>query len=626
MTYPLSADAYDIISLVGRGATARVYKGTCIPLGTEVALKIINLDQVNMSLEQFQREISIMRKSNHENVTKLHASFVSGNCLWLVLGYYPYGSVSDCMQSVKQKIPFWHTNEKILVNILYQSLSALIYFHENDQIHRDVKAGNLLINLQGEVVMADFGVSSEAPLIRGASVTRKTFVGTPCWMAPEVITMKGYKKSADIWSLGITALEIAFGAPPYAQYPPMKVMALTLKVDPPVVDMCGKNGLSQEYKDFVTLCLRKKADQRPTAAQLISHPLFAGIPSVTAAAEVVREGLQSIGVSVLTEHPANYDRDTCVFQVNGDDKAEGSEWDFPTIANTLHDELDPGVEPWRRALYQNHIICMSGYVKGSIAMTDTRHTAYQGTIAGTTERVTIHELELDPVNYAEPFLTDDATAAALSLSNDGLLPCREIWENGINKVFWVTESQHCGTLHQMIENSGPLSESEVRAKGVKLGEGLRTLHKMGILHRRVIPFYVHSMGNTDLRLGCVMSMLLPPKGKISMKTLDPPQSVEVYLAPEQFDDDFDFRVDIYSFALLLLEMLTGRVPYLEAKNPVKLVQLKCKGTPPASLTSIQDSPFYPLIQQCLQPEPEERPTMEEVLAHPCWLSSADAGA
>ncbi|KAJ9443669.1 Serine/threonine-protein kinase fray2 [Diplonema papillatum] len=762
MAFPLAASAYELSSQVGKGATATVYRGRCVPLDKVVAVKIIDLDTTSMTIEQFQRETSIMTRSNHHNVLQLHASFVHDNGLWLVLEFFPFGSLADVISASPAFNDGFRDFEPFLTHVLYQAVRALVYFHDNEQMHRDVKAANLLVDEDGTIAMADFGVSAEAPVCRG-SISRKTFVGTPCWMAPEVLTMRGYRKSADIWSLGITALELAFGSPPYAHHPPMKVMALTLRGDPPSVDKCGTNALSPGFKDFVQLCLCKDPSARPTAATLLGHAFFEKVASDEAATLGVREWIQSHEVPRLKEYPvkgaavkytaeykiANAVADAPAHRRNGGArhhtpepaprpaagaavKEDGGQagcsvisWDFPASQSSFggfsgapaqgagapqgeyagnfagadllfartseerdcssaekfvaadpnttaglhrrqqqnlqqqlqqplqlrprgegsegngdlsarhphspiiapadaYDESDGEAKAqqqnhqahtWRTECQLTHRHCMKGYDKGDVMETHTRLTTYSAIIRATKERVALHEVEIDSGLYVEPILNEDMVETVLSISHDGLLSCREVWENGTDACYWVTESKEFGSLQTSLSVTGALDAPTVRKLSKPLAEGLNLLHGLGLMHRRVIPYCVYHTRLGNVKLGGVMAALFPPSGKISMKTVDPPSGVEAYLAPEQYEDDFDHKVDVYAFGLLLLEMLTAKQPYLEARNPMKLVLLKTKGTMPASLSLVTDTAFKDLITSCLSPAPLDRPTMAEVLEH-----------
>merc|ERR1712137_204426 len=229
--FPSTADAYELRHPIGKGATANVWHAYCVPQQKEVAIKIIDLENCPSNLDDIRKEIQLMRLCSHPNLVSYRSSFINEHSLWLVMDYLSGGSVFDIMQ---HSFPNGITDEVLIATILREALKGIEYLHSTGRIHRDVKAANLLVHEDGNIKVGDFGVSAwlvEAGMMRTG---RQTFVGTPCWMAPEVMEQtQGYDYKADIWSLGITALELAKGQAPLAQYPPMKVLLLTLQNPPP---------------------------------------------------------------------------------------------------------------------------------------------------------------------------------------------------------------------------------------------------------------------------------------------------------------------------------------------------------------------------------------------------------
>ncbi|KAG2499215.1 hypothetical protein HYH03_002795 [Edaphochlamys debaryana] len=272
--WPTDASQYQILDDCGRGVSATVHRARCLPNGAECAVKLMNLESMNCDLDEIIHEAQTMRMYNHPNILPLYCSFVHGQELWMVMPFVSGGSVLHIM---KYGYPEG-LDEVIIATIGREVLKGLDYVHKNGSIHRDVKAGNILVDGEGNVKLGDFGVA--ASLERGGSwghdkQARMTFVGTPCWMAPEVMEQTvGYDFSADIWSFGITLLEMCHGHAPFAKFPPMKVLLMTLQNPAPTLEDKGKRHFSKALKDLVTRCLQKERDKRPTAAQLLEHKFF----------------------------------------------------------------------------------------------------------------------------------------------------------------------------------------------------------------------------------------------------------------------------------------------------------------------------------------------------------------
>ena len=211
---------------------------------------------------------------NHPNVVKILCSFVERQELWIIMPLLQAGS---CAAIMKQIAPKGFKDDALLATILYNTLCGLAYLHKDGRIHRDVKAGNILIGGQGDVQLADFGVAGTLMENGDRKKHRQTFTGTPCWMAPEVMEQaSGYDEKADIWSFGITALELAYGYAPYARYQPMKVMLLTLQEDPPTAELYNDKSYSfnKHFHSMVGKCLKKDSTRRPSARKLMEHKFF----------------------------------------------------------------------------------------------------------------------------------------------------------------------------------------------------------------------------------------------------------------------------------------------------------------------------------------------------------------
>ncbi|KOM27221.1 hypothetical protein LR48_Vigan406s003100 [Vigna angularis] len=269
--YPIGAEHYLLYEEIGQGVSASVHRALCVPFNEVVAIKILDFERDNCDLNNVSREAQTMILVDHPNVLKSHCSFVSEHNLWVVM---PYMSGGSCLHILKAAHPDGF-EEVVIATVLKEVLKGLEYLHHHGHIHRDVKAGNILIDSRGAVKLGDFGVSACLFDSGDRQRTRNTFVGTPCWMAPEVMEqLHGYNFKADIWSFGITALELAHGHAPFSKYPPMKVLLMTLQNAPPSLDYERDKKFSKSFKQMIASCLVKDPSKRPSASKLLKHSFF----------------------------------------------------------------------------------------------------------------------------------------------------------------------------------------------------------------------------------------------------------------------------------------------------------------------------------------------------------------
>uniref|UniRef100_A0A671S1G0 non-specific serine/threonine protein kinase n=1 Tax=Sinocyclocheilus anshuiensis TaxID=1608454 RepID=A0A671S1G0_9TELE len=256
-------DIWEIIGELGDGAFGKVYKAQNKETGALAAAKVIETKSEE-ELEDYMVEIDILASCNHQYIVKLLDAFFYDNNLSIMIEFCPGGAVDATMLELDRGL-----EEPQIRVICKQMLEALQYLHSMKIIHRDLKAGNILLTLDGDIKLADFGVSAKNTK---TLQRRDSFIGTPYWMAPEVVmceTMKDapYDYKADIWSLGITLIELAQIEPPHHELNPMRVLLKIAKSEPPTLEQPAK--WSMEFKDFLKKALDRNPETRPTTAQLL---------------------------------------------------------------------------------------------------------------------------------------------------------------------------------------------------------------------------------------------------------------------------------------------------------------------------------------------------------------------
>jgi len=272
-------EVFDIISKLGEGSYGSVYKALHKDSKQVLAIKQVPVDT---DLQEIIKEISIMQQCDSPYVVKYYGSYFKNTDLWIVMEYCGAGSVSDIMRLRKKTL-----TEEEIATVLSDTLKGLEYLHLRKKIHRDIKAGNILLNNEGHAKLADFGVAGQ---LTDTMAKRNTVIGTPFWMAPEVIQEIGYDCVADIWSLGITALEMAEGKPPYGDIHPMRAIFMIPTKPPPTFR--DSDRWSPQFIDFVSRCLVKTPEKRATASQLLKSDFIVGSGSCNVVAEMIAEAAE----------------------------------------------------------------------------------------------------------------------------------------------------------------------------------------------------------------------------------------------------------------------------------------------------------------------------------------------
>ncbi|KAL9595957.1 MAG: hypothetical protein Q9219_006117 [cf. Caloplaca sp. 3 TL-2023] len=311
------ADQYQLLEQLGSGSFGVVYKAVDRTSGEIVAIKLIDLESSEDDIQDIQQEISLLSTCDSPFVTQYKASFLRGHKLWIVMEYLGGGSCLDLLKA--------GTFDEAHISIICRELLlGLHYLHQEGKIHRDVKAANVLLCRSGKVKLADFGVAAQLTNIKSQ---RNTFVGTPFWMAPEVIQQAGYDFKADIWSLGITAMEMIHGEPPNASTHPMKVLFLIPKAPAPRLE---GSQYTRDFRNFVTACLVKDPDRRPTAKELLQHSFIRRAGNAEALQELIRRRQQWESDKECNEELRYYEETLKVLPT----PEKNEDWVFDTVKPT----------------------------------------------------------------------------------------------------------------------------------------------------------------------------------------------------------------------------------------------------------------------------------------------------
>ncbi|KAI2650983.1 Serine/threonine-protein kinase 26 [Labeo rohita] len=288
---------------IGKGSFGEVFKGIDRRSQNVVAIKTIDLEEAEDEIEDIQQEITVLSQCDSPH----------GSKLWIIMEYLGGGSALDLLRAG----PF---DEYQIATMLKEILKGLDYLHSEKKIHRDIKAANVLLSESGEVKLADFGVAGQ---LTDTQIKRETFVGTPFWMAPEVIQQSAYDSKADIWSLGITAIELAKGEPPNSDMHPMRVLFHIPKNTPPTLN----GDFSKTFKEF-----------RPTAKELLKHKFILKHAKKTSYLTELIDRLKRWKAEGHSDGESSSDSDS---EPSGKESESSPEWSFTTVRKKKPEKKQP---------------------------------------------------------------------------------------------------------------------------------------------------------------------------------------------------------------------------------------------------------------------------------------------
>ncbi|KAI9218410.1 kinase-like domain-containing protein [Blastocladiella britannica] len=265
---------YTNLVKIGQGASGGVFTASQVATGAVVAVKQMNLD-AQPKKDLIINEIIVMQQSKHANIVNFIDAFLWKADLWVVMEYMEGGALTDV-------VTYNLMTEGQIAAVCREIFQGLAHLHSQGVIHRDIKSDNVVLSNSGQVKLTDFGYCAQ---INEFQAKRNTMVGTPYWMAPEIVTRKEYGPKVDVWSLGILAIEMIEGEPPYLNENPLRALYLIATNGTPTLQNPGQ--LSSTFRDFLAKCLTVEVDQRPHAHEMLRHPFLQKAAPLTSLAPLI---------------------------------------------------------------------------------------------------------------------------------------------------------------------------------------------------------------------------------------------------------------------------------------------------------------------------------------------------